>query len=543
MASSPQSPSRQPSSSQQSEHRQLSSSQQQLFAPHIKRLVDTVDRGPEDDYFYPAGTDNTVFRRVCTPYQNAVPEIVEIGYQGSAAWGGRITIPLQADQCGDLLSWVAIRLQPQSWLGPNLEAKINSGVWDYADPSGAWMWAASLGTIAIASAELQINGQTIEQWPGEWMDLWSRMMLDGGRAMTWDTDVYGQLPPWVLRDVGRPAWTTIRPTEDGYVYCWLPLCFLRRPKTAFPLVALGPQTEMRLIVNFRPFSEVVRRRAIPRSSPSHVPLGETVTLVDKSGGTHLPYTFTMPSTVPGFEDVTVLAGVVKLDEPLRSSYMHVPLEMLYMPVTYMRFDQPVPTVEGRQTGELVTGCPQPLLQSMRLLDMNGPMREIVWFVRRKSAWQYNEWTNYGAFTETQLMETVPLSGISMSSPTTLPIQQPLVTRATLYGGNAIWRDEPEYWWRADWGLSHRGGVRAAAGMVYGFQFGWAPDWAADDYQTAMTFNASRADLRLDLLIAPPPATIEGCSAEDTTGWDVHVFGVSVNWMRFVEGVVQPLFSD
>jgi hypothetical protein len=87
-----------------------------LYAPNVKRLVDLVDRGPEDDDFYPASSNTTVFRREWSTYHNATPEVVEIGYQGTAAWGGKITIPLRQKESGDLISWVAIRLYPRSWL-------------------------------------------------------------------------------------------------------------------------------------------------------------------------------------------------------------------------------------------------------------------------------------------------------------------------------------------------------------------------------------------------------------------------------------------
>jgi hypothetical protein len=87
-----------------------------LYAPNVKRLVDLVDRGPEDDDFYPASSNTTVFRREWPTHHNATPEVVEIGYQGTAAWGGKITIPLRQKESGDLISWVAIRLYPRSWL-------------------------------------------------------------------------------------------------------------------------------------------------------------------------------------------------------------------------------------------------------------------------------------------------------------------------------------------------------------------------------------------------------------------------------------------
>lgn len=508
------------------------------FAPDVKRLVDLVQRGPPDNDLYPTHANETVFRREWDTYHNATPDIVEIGYRGPAAWGQRITIPLRQSEIGDLLSWIAIRIRPASWLGADLDAKINSGMWDYQDVSGAWMWAASLGTIAIANVELQVGDNIVEQWPGEWMDVWSRTALDAGRAGTWDADIYGQLPVWVARDVGRPPWTTISPTEDGYIYCWLPLCFFRRPKCAFPLIAIGEGMDVRLNITFRPFSQVVRRRAVPLTHPGEVPLGQTITLVDKSGPTSIPYQYTLSAIQPTFDDVTVFAGAVQLDEPLRSAYMRQPFEMLYEPVSYHYAD--TTNAVARQffnSGTAVTKRDggATVFQSIPLTS-NGPVRELVFMLRRKNVWRWNEWTNYGALPDEALGRgaVVDPSGINVVR---APTQIPLLYQAQLWGGNATWENDIEKWWRCVYGLTQRGGVRGAGGMVYGYQFGLGGE---EEFQPPPTFNASRADLRLDIWTTPSgPA---GCEREDEYSWDIHVFMIGCNWMRFVNGLAGQLFA-
>jgi hypothetical protein len=81
-------------------------------------------------------------------------------------------------------------------------------------------------------------------------------------------------------------------------------------------------------------------------------------------------------------------------------------------------------------------------------------------------------------------------------------------------------------------------------MVYGFVLGDAANWTAGDEQPAGTVNASRCLLRLDLdITVPSDTTFSECSHDSPFGWEVHVFAVSINWMRFVNGVVGPLFAD
>lgn len=498
--------------------------------PDIKRLVSLVDRGPEDDLFFPASSNETIFRRSWPSYHNIVPEVAEVTYQGAAAWGQRITIPLTRKNSGDLLQWLCVRLQPRSWLGADLESKVLSGSWDYLDASGAWMWAASLGSIAIQHVRFQVGDAVVEEWGGEWMDVWSRMMLDGGRAPVWDSDIYGQVPPAVIHQVGRPTWTTVLPTEDGYVYCWLPLTFLRRSATAFPLIAIGEQQELRVEITFRPFADVVRRRAVPRASASEVPLGQTLVMLDKTGVTPIPRSFVLPSLAPSFGDVTVFAGVAQLEDPLRSAYMRIPIEMLYEPVQHQTYDV---------TDSITVGADDVTMQ-IPLLGFNGPIKELCWFLRRKAVWDYNEWTNYGSLLEDALVATLPTGANS----TPIVTQVPLLKSARLLVDNAVWREDAEQWWRYDYALRHRGGVRLSNGMVYGLVFGDAAGFTAATMQPMGTVNASRASLRLDLTVQPPSADglPDSCDLA-ATSWEVHVFAIGYNWMRFVNGLAGPLFKD
>lgn len=507
------------------------------FAPRVKRFVDLVDRGPEDDTFFPAASNATLFRREWKTHHNVVPEIVELGYQGDVNWGQRFTVRLTRQDSGDLLQWICVRLKPASWLGPALERKITGGGWDYADTSGAWMWADSLGSVAIQRVDLEIGDTLVESWPGEWMDIWSRLWMDLGRAPGWDADIYGKLPTWVQHSTARPPWTTIQPTEDGYIYCWLPLVFMKRASTPFPLVALADSQEMRLHITLRPFTEVVRRRLLPRASPTETPLGSTIVVNDVTGTVPVPYEYRLPLKTPGFHEVNVFAGISLTEDPLRASLMRLPQEIMYEPVTHMRFDVPAALTQW------IPGGACQITHMTCVLDaLNGPQRKIIFFLRRRAVWQFNEWTNYGALLERELYQTV-LEDADGLVARPVATQQPLLNSARLTVGNAVWNDDDERWWRIDFGLEHRGGVRAANGMVYGFEFGSATNVRFEDLQPAGTVNASRAEIKLDLTIAvPPPATGDTC---DETGseWEVHVFGVGLNWMRFVNGMAVPIFKD
>lgn len=502
-------------------------------APDIKRLVDLVDRGPEDDVFYPASSNTTVFNREFRPYHNLVPDTTEIGYQGYAGWGSKISIPLNRKDVGDLLQWLCVRIKPASWLGPELESKLTSGLWDYYDPADAgatWTWAASLGSIAIANVEFRIGDTVIESWSGEWMDVWSRMWMDSGRSAGWDADLYGQRPFTQIRaqDTTNNPTTVFRPTEDGYVYCWIPLSFFRRPKLAFPLIAVDPSQEIRIDIEFRPFTDVIRRQRIPRTNPCETPLGSTLLLQEQTGSEPIPWSFKLPTTIPPFDDITIIAGITHTEDPLRSSYMSTPMELLFEPVKHMVFNLPEPLVGSHVPSST------PITLNLSLTELNGPVQEICFFLRRRGVWQFNEWTNYGALLEADFFPNfAPVPGLK-------PSQQPLLVNAKLQVGNAIWKDETEQWWRTEYALEHRGGVRLFGGMVYGFALGDSARRDQEDLQPAGTVNASRANIRLILTMQAPPVTPGNLYIP---GWDVHVFGITYNWLRFVKGYAGQLFMD
>ena len=105
----------------------------------------------------------------------------------------------------------------------------------------------------------------------------------------------------------------------------------------------------------------------------------------------------MVSTVPIFNDATVLAGVVHLDEPMRSKIIREPQEIMYEPITYIRYDIP------DKLANVAQGTP--VNMQIFLRELNGPIRELCWTIRRKDVWQFNEWTNYGVHTEQELAET------------------------------------------------------------------------------------------------------------------------------------------
>jgi hypothetical protein len=183
------------------------------------------------------------------------------------------------------------------------------------------------------------------------------------------------------------------------------------------------------------------------------------------------------------------------------------------PVTEMQFGEPLKYTVGVPNGNLITiGLP--------LTAANGPLRQIVWFLRRKAAVRTRaDWTNYSMVLEGDVDQTW--------NP-----RRPLLRRAQLMVGTAVWADEDEAWWRQSGALPLAGGIRAYGNFVYVYNFTEKPS----AFEPAGYLNASRVDLRLNLVVEQP-------TTGDDKEWEVAVFLVGTNWMRFQNGLVAPRYLD
>ena len=503
----------------------------------MKRLVSLVERGDADQYFYPANATETVFQPNFKAYHNFAHEIVELPYTGAAAWGQRITFTLPFPWMGDCLNWVAFRFKPQHWLPGDIIAKLlqaDPQRWAYTTEMDRWMWASRLGSVAVALVEMEVNGTVIEQWSGDWIDLWSRIFLDTSRGGGWGDAMSGALPretvgvASVLPNQGNVFYDNssgeaaaiaadiqneqmIYPTEDGELYAYLPFWFARRRNAAFPIVSVQGMGGVRFHITLRKFDEVVRRVTMPRRC-NETPLGQSIYLINRDTAIDLHEPVEVRLGVPQLTGATILCNFTHIDGKLREAYIHEPHQIMTEPVTNISFTEPLKYAINTGTSDTIT-------VALPLEAANGPVREIIWFLRRKTAYKFNSWTNYGAYLEDEV------------NPTFRP-QRSLMTKAVLRVGAVVWADQPELWWRARGALQHSGGAGLFESYIYAYSFAEHPE----RFGPSGSVNASRTELRLDLTVLPPVGV-------DNTEWEVQVFVVCQNWIRFQNGIAERLFTD
>jgi Major capsid protein N-terminus len=478
----------------------------------MKRLVSLVDRGPIDDYLYPRDSKESVIQPTYQQYHNFSSEVLETNYTGNATWGSRISFTVPVSEHADMLQWCALVIKPGTWLPAHIAdglRKDDKHCFLPIDISGSWIYTDQIGAVIIEKAELEVGGITVDTVSGDWATVVSAAALTSEKLLAWKDSIIGSAAS--TEPFRREMF--LSPTEDGYIYCWLPFWFARRKNTAFPLVSMRDQP-VRIHVTLRPFLDCVRMWDTPRANPESTPLAQSYQFRD--------YTFNFPQietyvnaiAAPTFLDAKMMFGVSYLDDTIRKAYLG-PHEVLIEQVTTMNFDEPLKYAMSVPTGNgILVGLP--------LSALNNPLRRIFFFLRRKAIFRYNEWTNFGSRLEDEV------------DPVFSP-QKPMLRRAKLLVGTVFLADQPERWWRYTGSTELPGAANLYSQYIYSIAF----DGDNDVFRPqGGTVNASRVDIRLDLEVEPP-SSAPGISTE----WEVVVFGVGYNWMRFQNGIANLMYTD
>ena len=213
---------------------------------------------------------------------------------------------------------------------------------------------------------------------------------------------------------------------------------------------------------------------------------------------------------PPFKSIQLLTYGAFVHGPLRTRMLRDPFELLHRELHTFYFDEPLKYAIGKREDAVRIQLP---------LEANHPVEEIIWFVRRKAVRLNNEWTNYSSVIETEW--TPAAAKIPM-----------LVSAAVQVNGTTIC-DADEQYYRQGISTAHRGGYAAYSRFIYGYSFAKTPG----EHQPSGSLNASRVNsFRLTLDVKPPAGVDDG-------SWEVKVFCISLNWMRFENGLANPMFED
>jgi hypothetical protein len=586
----------------------------------ITTLLDLVNRDQQENDLFPIRTEITWFtrdiERKVLPF---TPVLQEIALRGPGAFGQRFTFDLGSIVVGDLLLGAALQIQLDHWLDTQTRNMYDAGKLFYGPEQRptAWEYANSLGTCIIETAELEVDGKTLETIDGDFIHVFASLFPDYNAQVGLAYDHLGKVSIKRLTDLNRSP--SIYPIENGNLNCILPFFFMRTQlKEALPMIAIR-EGYVKIHITLRPFADCVRQMRGYRDSCTSVPSALPVALnlttstwtystgvksgawdvapqysftidlrgitynwnfaIDTQQGNWVVQTPTIPFTVassytwraasqtwspsnpsfniahpvgtrwyywdgvpqawrtgggfigapndftygtstwqsrvgdwsvaaPPFKSVQLLAYGAIVDGSFRTKMLRDPFEILHRQVQTFSFDEPMKYAVAKRADVDTIRVQLPL-------EANHPIEEILWFVRRKGASVNNEWTNYTNLVETEWGSKPPT---------------PLLKHAMLQANGTILCDAEEQFYREHIAHAHRGGFAAFSKFIYGYSFAAHPG----EHQPSGSLNASRVNsLRLVLDVTPPGGDL----------WEVKVFCIGLNWLRFENGLANPMFDD
>ena len=498
----------------------------------ITTVLDQTDRDTQDDFLFPIDSNISWFsapikRRTI----NFTPQIQSFVHKGPAQWGGRFTFEIDKVSAGDLIHMVALRVRLGHWLDAQTLADLANNKLIYQDPTAdAWTYANAIGRVLVESAEIQVDDTVLETVDSVAADIILKLYPDLNNIFGYARDGIGftTLPelvtapsvaadeePTGMFDPRRPF-----TTENGEIFCVIPFFFTRNPyRASFPLLSIIKEGTTRINFNLRPFDQCVRRCSGQRSSCTETPLNQTVTFLRQPSGTPVQINTTVDP--PAFLDAQLMVYSSLLSDEARQQYIRHPFEMMYRELQSFPFSQPL---------KYAVASTNSAIDNVRVqlpLEFNHPVEEILWVVRRRTASVNNNWLNFGPLSEAQ----------AKASPNALPIEP--IIQATIYVNSIPISEQPGQWYRHHIAEAHKGGIVPYQTFVYGYSFARTPG----AFTPSGTVNMSRASsVRLDLTVRVPRADTSAFNEEDEQTWEVYVYGLALNWLRFQNGMCGRMFT-
>ena len=500
----------------------------------ITTVLDLTDRDAQDNTYFPLDTNETFFHRGDhkTVYPSSV-SVQEFTQRGPANWGQKFSFEIGALPAGDLLQAVILQFKLGSWYNGDIIKRLANGE-IYADvainPTDFWTYMNSLGTAIIEYADFIVNDQTIERITGEFIRTFFNVYADVNNLIGIATDAIGTTPIQYLAQgyVEQTEFNPNRPypTEDGTFFCILPFFFIRtRLKELFPLLSCNEGT-VRIDVKLRPFDEVVRKYIGYRENCNEVPLNQPVTFYETNKFL-IPVTTQTAECAPAFRDFRILTVCPLITGSLREKYLHRPFEQMVKLVQTFNFEEPLKYIVSKPNANTDT------VEIQLPLELNHPVTELLWVFRRKAVLVNNEWTN---FTPAIGLETDPTK-----------IYPPWLDWASIRINGSELISADGNWFREHIAAKHRGGLISYNAYTYGYSFARYPD----EHQPSGTANMSRAtsvtlNLRVNQPFTKDLSTLNSlCIFDPTTvgGWEVFVYAIHYNWLRFENGICNRMFTD
>lgn len=478
----------------------------------ITTVLDLTDRDPQDNTYFPLDAE-TWFHRNNTTVMPSALSIQEFTQRGPADWGQKLSFEIGSLPAGDLLQSITLQFKVGSWYNQSIIKQLYNGEittnMDYS--SDYWTYINSLGTAIIEYAEFIVKDQTIERLSGEFIRAFFNIYGDINNLIGISADAVGNTSFSYLSTPNQTQFNPNRPypTEDGTYFCILPFFFLRtRLKEVFPLLSCN-DGDVRIDVKLRPFNQVVRQYIGYRENCDSTPLNRTVHFISAETQT--------AECPPAFRDFRILTSCALIMGSVREKYLHTPFEQMIKISQTFHFDEPL---------KYLVSKPQGMVEIQLPLELNHPVTEIFWVFRRKSVVINNEWANF-----------TPAISYQTNPDKKFP---PWLDSATIRLNGSELISAKGDWFREHIASVHKAGIIAYNAYMYGYSFATYPD----DHQPSGSANMSKIQsIRLNLKVNVPIPVSVGDFDPSVESWEVFVFAIHYNWLRFENGICNRMFTN
>lgn len=502
----------------------------------ITTVVDLVDRDHQDNFLFPLDTDQSWF--IMDPRKKGYPAVrnlQEFPFQGNASWGGRIDFVIDRFSAGDLLQDIILQFTLEHWYSQHTRLELEDGTIEILDSSNnlfaPWTLANSLGSVIIDYAELEIDGVLIERIDGQFITVFYSAFKNVNSSFGLHSDLLclGSSEE-MANNTGMFSPNRPFTAEDGKYVCVLPFFFSRiRDVQTLPIISCKEKS-IRFIIQLRPFCEVVRMASLlsQRQSCTDTPINkQVVTKHIQSGKLKTIYTKT---DEPILKDVKIRTECFFISENIRKFYLEKPFEQICSLVKTFYFDEPV---------RYSVSKPNPIRDIIDVqlpLELNHPVKEIIWIFRRKAVQLNNDWCNFSPFTYNQLRTSAANSANINST------YAEWLDHASIVLNGIVLQEADGERFRYQIGSCHSGGFTTFDGHLYGYSFSIDPE----KHLPEGTGNMSKAQsVVLNLSVRQPfPVDVpSGFDSNVADGWEIYVYVMYHNWLRFENGICNQVFID
>jgi hypothetical protein len=399
------------------------------------------------DIYLTGNAQITFFKVVYRRHTNFSIESIEQTFNGYADFGRKLTVTVSRN--GDLVSKAFLRV-----VLPALKQDQSGATWHG--------YVNSIGNALIKSVEVEIGGQLIDKHYSEWLEIYGELNQTDAHYRS-----YKRLVGKYASDVSLET----NALEEHTYYIPLQFWFCRNPGLALPLIALQYH-EVKLNVEFRAAAELTR---------SDVAIGGAPQDVD--------------GNVASIKSAALWLDYIYLDTDERRRFAQVSHEYL---IEQVQYSEPEGIQERATT-----------LNSH--LNLNHPVKELVWVISRNSVRAANSLTGNDIFNFTSVS-----GGDSFD------------TAKLQFNGHDRMRERDSFYFREVQPYSHH--TRSPSKHIYAYSFALKPE----EHQPSGSCNMSRLDnVNLNL-------TFNGTNTVES---ELRVYATNYNVLRVMSGMAGLAYSN